>query len=232
MDRTLHLLRGSWRLNGDGRHLLGNRASADESIEKIIGSLLGPGHEHTPSEQRLDFEPRHSFALLDDLTDDDESRPSLLRGLDHSGCILERRGHRSLLDSATSARDDHRGAGLAAGFDQFLGDLHRLVGSFEDHDGRTLVGQDRPVNGVVDIGEDVHLAGRPGCEGEARVGGDTGQSADTGCDLERHLRFAQRRDLRADGSVQYRVATHQAHDMVAGTVGLHDTLGSVSRLEG
>ena len=141
MHGTIHLLRGARRLHADSGDLDGDRPKAHKAIEEVIRAVLRARHEHAPAEERLDVEPRHAVALLDDLADNDHSRAGLLGRLHVCGHVLQSRHYRTLLQGRPTAGDDHRRLSAAAGTDEGLGDRRRRVGTIRHDDGDAIASE-------------------------------------------------------------------------------------------
>ncbi len=129
LDRALHLLGRTRRLDGDRRDLVRHRAVGAELVGERRGLLLRPGDEDLPAEHRLRLEPRELIALGGGaaLSDHGYDRPVALGRREHLGLLEDLgdrpEGRRPGALAGGGARDRHgeRGVGLAARRDQLVG---------------------------------------------------------------------------------------------------------------
>ena len=231
VHRAVHLLRGARGLDRDRRDLDRDSAKTHESIEQVIGAVLGAGHEHTPAEERLDLEPRQAITLGHDLADNQDPRSGLLGRLGHDSDVVEGGDDRALLDGGATTRDDQRGLRRAAGRHERLRDRRGSVSAVEDDHRDAIAGKGSPVDVGIGGADDVHLAAATTCEAESGVGGNAGGDADTGSDLEAHLRLAQRGSLDRERAVEHGIAAEQSHGVQALTCGVDDELRASGVIE-
>ena len=228
----VHLLRRARRLDADGGHLNRDRAEAHQPIEEVVRAVLGPRHENSPPEERLDVKPRHAVALGDDFTHDDHAGARLLGVLDVGGDVVERGDDGALLHGGAAPRDDHRGLTGASRGDQRLGDRRRGVGAVRHHDGHAIASQRCPVDIGVRCTDDMHLAAASAREAQPCVGGYGHGRAHTRRDLEGDLGLAQGRRLHSEGSVEHGISSEEAHGPVTLARRFDHQLGATCVIKG
>ena len=204
------------RLDGDRRQLDDGGAERLEPAAQLAGLLPRPRDHDGASEQRPVLEPAEVEG--GDVADDDRRR-RLHTGVGDGG---ERGAHGPLVGAGAVAHRGDRGAGVAAGGDQPVGELADAARAHEDHEGAAGAGERVPV----DVDRALGRVLVPGDDGEVRrhapvgdrdpgVGGRADGAGDAGHDLERDAGGGERLGLLAAPAEHERVAALQTHDGAA-----------------
>jgi hypothetical protein len=231
VDRTIDLLRGARRLDGNGRDLHRHGTVTAQHRHDRGRVLLRARDQHTPAEQGLDFEPVELVALRDNLADDDDTRTGLLRRLHDRRDIAQRADDRALINGGAATSDRDWGARIGLGTEQLGRDLDDLVSALEEHMSDARVDEFRPHEfGVIGI-DDANLASATTGESEAGVGGDTGDVADTRGNLEGDLGLTQSAGLVQQRAVDNGIARDEADSALAFLGSIDDELCALDVLE-